>query len=37
MLVYCWLMLERKYEGCTSKQYEIAVDRPVVEELNFNS
>jgi len=37
MLVYCWLMLERKYEGYTSKQYEIVVDRPIVEGPNFNS
>ncbi len=37
MLVYCWLILERRYEGYTSKQYEIVVDRPVVEGPNFNS
>jgi len=37
MLVYCWLTLERKYGGYTSKQYEIVVDRAVVEAPNFNN
>lgn len=37
MFVYCWLVLERRYEGYTSNQYEIVVDRPVVEGSNFNN
>lgn len=37
MLVYCWLTLERRYGGYMSRQYEIVVDRPVVEAPNFNS